>query len=98
MKLRHLTAAVAAIALLSTSACSTFTEPEPRVITQVKLLYVLPPAAYLSSCIPPFSEPPRSFSEQESAVREITWKSAFDQCAKRPDKIKEWYQSKQVDK
>ncbi|EPP5815761.1 Rz1-like lysis system protein LysC [Oceanimonas smirnovii] len=80
------------------SGCSSFTEPEPKVITQVKLLYVLPPAAYLASCEPPYTEPPKSYSEKESAVRDITWKSAFDQCAKRPDKIKEWYQSKQVDK
>jgi len=73
-------------------------QPEPKVITQVKLVYALPPAALLTPCEEPYSTPPKTYSEEESAVRDITWKVAFDQCAKRPDKVKEWYQSKQADK
>ncbi|WP_425386736.1 Rz1-like lysis system protein LysC [Vibrio metschnikovii] len=82
---------------MSISGCSTFTEPARQidVITQVDLIYVLPPAAYLSPCESPFYMPPKTYSEKESAVREVTWKSAFDRCAKRIDKVKEWYESKQ---
>lgn len=71
---------------------------EEKVIVQIKERPMLPPPALLSPCVAPFDAPPKTYSEKESAQRDIAWRIAFDTCAAKPDKVKEWYQSKQVDK
>ncbi|EDL67438.1 Rz1-like lysis system protein LysC [Vibrio campbellii] len=65
---------------------------------QIESVPMLPPPALLAPCVSPFDEPMKTHSERESATRDITWSIAFDKCAVRPDKIKQWYQDKQADK
>ena len=59
---------------------------------------MLPPPALLSPCYPPFDKPLRTHSEKEVVIRDLTWSTAFDKCAVKPDEIKKWYQSKQTEK
>ncbi|EPW6744453.1 Rz1-like lysis system protein LysC [Vibrio vulnificus] len=89
---------MSAIVIASISGCSSIMTPEKEVVFQIEYLPMLPPPALLAPCISPFDEPPTTHSEQESAIRDVTWSIEFDKCAVRPDKIKQWYQSKQADK
>ncbi|ELX7527378.1 hypothetical protein SKP09_004511 [Vibrio parahaemolyticus] len=65
---------------------------------QIEYLPMLPPPALLAPCKSPFDAPPRTHSEEESAIRDVTWSTEFDKCAAKPDEIKKWYQNKQADK
>ncbi|WP_446751453.1 Rz1-like lysis system protein LysC [Vibrio sp. S9_S30] len=80
------------------TGCSSITKPEKEIVVQVKERFVIPPPAYLSPCRIPYTEPPRTHSEVESAERDLTWQTAMFVCAKKFDKIKQWYQNKQADK
>ncbi|GLT20520.1 hypothetical protein GCM10007938_43050 [Vibrio zhanjiangensis] len=93
-----LTVAMSSIALLSMTGCSSITEPEKEIVLQVKERFVIPPPAYLGPCDIPYTTPPRTHSELESAERDLTWQTAMSVCAKKFDKIKQWYQDKQADK
>jgi hypothetical protein len=76
------------------SACSTSTEPE--IVVKNEPVLITPPAALLEPCDQPFDAPPLTHSEYESAMRDLTWKNAFNQCALKPDRIREWYSKKRA--
>jgi hypothetical protein len=82
------------LAAMCISACSTNTD-QPIVMKSDPILLVLPPIL-LEPCDPPFDAPPLTHSEQESAIRDLTWKNSFEQCALKPDRIREWYLKKRA--
>lgn len=65
-------------------------------MTKTHDVVVLPPAAFLTPCEVPFNKPP--LTRNEAVERDLVWKGALDKCAKKPDKIREWYQAKHADK
>jgi hypothetical protein len=79
-----------------TSACSTPTSSQ--IVTKSELIFIEPPLAYVMPCKAPFDKPPLTHSERETAVRDVTWKSAFDLCALKLEQINAWYESKRAEK
>ncbi len=91
-------AVTSALVMASISGCSSITTPEKEIVFQIEYLPMLPPPALLVPCEPPFDEPMQTHTEEESAIRDVTWSTEFDKCAVKPDEIKKWYQNKQADK
>ncbi|WP_214658557.1 hypothetical protein, partial [Vibrio anguillarum] len=67
-----------------------------QVVTQTRDVVVLPPAAFLTPCDIPFDSPP--LTRDEAVERDLIWKGALEKCGQKPDKVKQWYQNKQVEK
>ena len=64
------------LSLMLVSGCTT---PSPQVVTQYKIEYIKPPAAYLISCKQPFHKPPMTWGE--AAKRDPVWLHHFSLCA-----------------
>lgn len=76
------------------TACGSTTDLQ--VVTQTRDVVVLPPSAYLTPCDIPFDGPP--LTRDEAVERDLIWKGALEKCGKKPDKVKQWYQNKQIEK
>lgn len=62
---------------------------EPKIIIQRELVREPPPAAYLLECIPPFSEPPKTYGD--AVTRDEVWLQHFKECACRVEKNRKFY-------
>ena len=74
--------------MLLLTACSSTTDYQ--VVTQTHNVIVLPPAAFLTPCKIPFTNPP--FTRDEAVERDIVWLGALQKCNEKPDKIRAWYE------
>ncbi|WP_425265104.1 Rz1-like lysis system protein LysC [Vibrio vulnificus] len=73
------------LSLILVSGCTT-----TEVVTEYRERLVLPPAAYLTTCEPPFSQPPKTYGE--AVKRDPIWFATWRSCAEQIEQLRRFYQ------
>ncbi|MBL4831859.1 MAG: hypothetical protein JKY55_18500 [Aliivibrio sp.] len=71
--------------ILILSGCTT-----TKTVVEYKEVIKKPPEALMTECIMPFSERPKTYGE--AAERDEVWHNSFEQCAKKIEGIRGFYQ------
>jgi transposase len=60
-----------------------------KIVTEYKERLVIPPSAFLVSCVPPFTKPPLTYGE--AVLRDPAWLKSWRLCASQIEHLREYF-------